>query len=44
MMDPDTVLGHFVKQFVGLGSAESATLFLLPQAPISKLENAIRWK
>ncbi|HEX2283683.1 MAG TPA: TauD/TfdA family dioxygenase, partial [Mycobacterium sp.] len=37
------LLGHFVKQFVGLGSAESATLFHLLQARITKLENTIRW-
>jgi alpha-ketoglutarate-dependent sulfate ester dioxygenase len=37
------LLGHFVKQFVGLGVAESATLFGLLQARITKLENTIRW-
>jgi alpha-ketoglutarate-dependent sulfate ester dioxygenase len=37
------LLGHFVKQFVGLGAAESATLFGLLQARITKLENTIRW-
>jgi taurine dioxygenase len=37
------VLGHFVKHFVGLGPAESATLFSLLQARITKLENTIRW-
>jgi alpha-ketoglutarate-dependent sulfate ester dioxygenase len=37
------LLGHFVKQFVGLGSTESATLFGLLQARITKLENTIRW-
>ncbi len=37
------LLGHFVKRFVGLGSAESAALFNLLQARITKLENTIRW-
>jgi taurine dioxygenase len=37
------VLGHFVKHFVGLNSAESAALFSLLQARITKLENTIRW-
>ncbi len=37
------LLGHFVKQFVGLGPSESATLFQLLQARIIKLENTIRW-
>jgi alpha-ketoglutarate-dependent sulfate ester dioxygenase len=37
------LLGHFVKQFVGLGSTESATLFALLQSRITKLENTIRW-
>lgn len=37
------LLGHFVKQFVGLGAAESATLFQLLQNRVIKLENTIRW-
>ncbi|MGE2720734.1 TauD/TfdA dioxygenase family protein [Mycolicibacterium celeriflavum] len=37
------LLGHFVKKFVGLGSTESATLFNLLQARITKLEHTIRW-
>jgi taurine dioxygenase len=37
------LLGHFVKQFVGLGRSESATLFGLLQSRITKLENTIRW-
>lgn len=37
------VLGHFVKRFVGLGSTESAALFGLLQARITKLENTVRW-
>jgi alpha-ketoglutarate-dependent sulfate ester dioxygenase len=37
------LLGQFVKHFVGLGPTESATLFGLFQARITKLENTIRW-
>jgi alpha-ketoglutarate-dependent sulfate ester dioxygenase len=37
------LLGHFVKEFVGLGSTESVTLFNLLQTRITKLENTIRW-
>jgi taurine dioxygenase len=37
------LLGHFIKQFVGLGAGESATLFNLLQARVTKLENTIRW-
>jgi taurine dioxygenase len=37
------VLGHFVKNFVGLNSSESHALFHLLQNRITKLENTIRW-
>jgi taurine dioxygenase len=37
------LLGHFVKQLVGLGPAESATLLQLLQTRVTKLENTIRW-
>ena len=37
------LLGHFVKRFVGLGSTESAALFGLLQARVTKLENTVRW-
>jgi len=37
------LLGHFIKQFVGLGPAESATLFNLLQTRVTRLENTIRW-
>jgi alpha-ketoglutarate-dependent sulfate ester dioxygenase len=37
------LLGQFVKHFVGLGSTESATIFNLLQARITRLENTIRW-
>ncbi|WP_328357270.1 TauD/TfdA family dioxygenase [Mycobacterium sp. NBC_00419] len=37
------LLGNFVRGFVGLGSAESATLFALLQNRITRLENTVRW-
>jgi len=37
------LLGHFVKRFVGLNSAESSALFQLLQNRITKLENTFRW-
>ena len=37
------LLGHFVKQFVGLNSVESSTLFNLLQNRVTRLENTIRW-
>jgi taurine dioxygenase len=37
------LLGHFVKQFVGLGAAESGTLLALLQNRVTKLENTVRW-
>ena len=37
------VLGHFVKAFTGLSSAESVAVFNLLQNRITKLENTIRW-
>jgi alpha-ketoglutarate-dependent sulfate ester dioxygenase len=37
------LLGQFVKRFVGLGANESAALFNLLQARVTKLENTIRW-
>jgi alpha-ketoglutarate-dependent taurine dioxygenase len=37
------LLGHFIKQFVGLSPSESATLFGLLQSRVTKLENTIRW-
>ncbi len=37
------LLGHFIKQFVGLSAAESATLFQVLQNRVIKLENTIRW-
>ena len=40
---PALLLGHFVKKFVGLGPVESAALFQLFQARMTKLENTVRW-
>ncbi|HEY5840342.1 MAG TPA: TauD/TfdA family dioxygenase [Mycobacterium sp.] len=37
------LLGHFVKRFVGLSATESATVFNLFQARVTKLENTVRW-
>ncbi|MFF0817263.1 TauD/TfdA dioxygenase family protein [Rhodococcus sp. NPDC003318] len=37
------LLGHFIKNFVGLGSTESQALFQLLQARVTKLENTTRW-
>jgi alpha-ketoglutarate-dependent taurine dioxygenase len=37
------LLGHFVKKFTGLNSAESSALFQLLQNRVTRLENTIRW-
>jgi alpha-ketoglutarate-dependent taurine dioxygenase len=37
------LLGHFVKRFSGLNSAESSAIFQLLQNRITKLENTYRW-
>lgn len=37
------VLGHFIKQFVGMGVAESTALLALLQNRVTKLENTVRW-
>lgn len=36
-------LGHFIREFVGLNSKESQTLFHLLQDRVTRLENTIRW-
>ncbi|MBK1783790.1 TauD/TfdA dioxygenase family protein [Prauserella cavernicola] len=38
------LLGHFVKQLVGLSSAESNAIFALLQARVTRLENTVRWQ
>ncbi|MBN9757107.1 Alpha-ketoglutarate-dependent taurine dioxygenase [Pseudonocardia sp. Ae406_Ps2] len=37
------VLGHFVREFVGLNSKESQTVYHLLQDRIVRLENTVRW-
>jgi alpha-ketoglutarate-dependent taurine dioxygenase len=37
------VLGHFVRRFVGLSSADSHDLFALLQRHVIALENTVRW-
>lgn len=37
------LLGHFVKRFVGLNTAESHAIFQLLQNRVTKLENTVRW-
>ncbi len=38
------LLGHFVKQFVGLSSGDSQALFNVLQAHVTKPENTVRWR
>lgn len=38
------LLGHFVKNFIGLSSADSAQLFSILQGHVTQLENTVRWK
>ena len=38
------LLGHFVKQFVGLNPADSQRLFSVLQDHITKPENTVRWR
>ncbi|MET8777440.1 TauD/TfdA family dioxygenase [Nocardia sp. NPDC004654] len=37
------LVGHFVKNFVGLSGAESQALFRLFQDRVTRLENTVRW-
>lgn len=41
---PSLILGHFVKRFVGIGSAESRHLFDIFQSQIVRHENTVRWR
>ena len=41
--EPTLLLGHFVRSFAGLGTADSADLFTLLQRHITRLENTVRW-
>jgi len=38
------VLGHFLKSFVGLSSADSRHLFEVLQGHVTRLENTVRWR
>lgn len=38
------VLGHFVRRFVGLSSAETTQLFQLLQTRVTNLDNTVRWQ
>jgi taurine dioxygenase len=41
--EPALLLGHFVRSFAGLSTADSAELFGLLQRHITRLENTVRW-
>ncbi len=38
------LLGHFVKNFIGLSSFDSAQLFSILQGHVTQLENTVRWR
>jgi len=38
------VLGHFLRQFVGLSTADSQRLFAILQDHVTRLENTVRWR
>lgn len=41
--EPSLLLGHFVRQFTGLSTADSADLFRLLQRHVTRLEHTVRW-
>ncbi|WP_436756685.1 TauD/TfdA dioxygenase family protein [Streptosporangium sp. V21-05] len=41
--EPSLLLGHFVKSFTGLSSADFHDLFSLLQRHVTRLENTVRW-
>ena len=41
--EPSLLLGHFLRSFAGLSSADSAELFALLQRHVTRLENTVRW-
>jgi alpha-ketoglutarate-dependent sulfate ester dioxygenase len=41
--EPSLLLGHFVRSFAGLSTADSADLFALLQRHVTRLENTVRW-
>ncbi|MEN3953309.1 TauD/TfdA family dioxygenase [Iodidimonas sp. SYSU 1G8] len=38
------LLGHFIKKIIGLSSPDSAQLFNVLQAHVTRLENTVRWR
>ena len=41
--EPTLLLGHFVRSFAGLSTADFADLFALLQRHVTRLENTVRW-
>ncbi len=41
--EPSLLLGHFVRSFTGLSTADGADLFELLQRHVTRLENTVRW-
>src|ERR1700733_11415291 len=41
--EPTLLLGHFVRSFVGLSTADFTDLFALLQRHVTRLENTVRW-
>ena len=41
--EPSLLLGHFVRSFTGLSSADSADLYTMLQRHVTRLENTVRW-
>jgi alpha-ketoglutarate-dependent taurine dioxygenase len=41
--EPALLLGHFVRSFVGLSTADFQDLFSLLQRHVTRLENSVRW-
>jgi alkyl sulfatase len=41
--EPTLLLGHFVRSFTGLSTADFADLFALLQRHVTRLENTVRW-
>jgi alpha-ketoglutarate-dependent taurine dioxygenase len=41
--EPSLLLGHFIRSFSGLSTADSADLYALLQRHVTRLENTVRW-
>jgi alpha-ketoglutarate-dependent sulfate ester dioxygenase len=41
--EPSLLLGHFIRSFAGLSSADSGVLYDLLQRHVTRLENTVRW-